>query len=33
MCHLYLKKNNKNLVENYRPVSVLPTACKIFERI
>ena len=26
------KKKDKNLVENYRPVSVLPTVSKIFER-
>ena len=27
------KKNDKNSVENYRPVSVLPPVSKIFERI
>ena len=27
------KKNDRTLVENYRPVSVLPTVSKIFERI
>ena len=27
------KKNDRTLVENYRPVSVLPTLSKIFERI
>ena len=25
--------NKTNFVENYRPVSVLPTVCKIFEQI
>ena len=27
------KKKDKTFVENYRPVSVLPTVSKIFERI
>ena len=27
------KKKDKSFVENYRPVSVLPTVSKIFERI
>ena len=30
---LVYKKNDRTLVENYRPVSVLPTVSKIFERI
>ena len=29
----FLKKKYKTFVENYRPVSVLPTVSKIFERI
>ena len=31
--HLFFLKNNIFLVKNYRPVSVLPTVFKIFERI
>ena len=30
---LVYKKKDPSLVENYRPVSVLPSASKIFERI
>ena len=32
MLHLLLKKD-KTFVENYRPVSALPTVSKIFEQI
>ena len=32
MLHLF-KKKNKTFVENYRPVSALPTVSKIFEQI
>lgn len=27
------KKNNKNLFENYRPISILPSISKVFERV
>ena len=27
------KKENKNLIENYRPISLLPIFCKIYERL
>ena len=33
MCHLFFKKKDKTFVENYRPIGVLPTVSKIFERI
>ena len=33
MCHLFLNRKVIFVVENYRPVSVLPTVSKIFERI
>ena len=33
MCQLFFQKKYRTYVENYRPVSVLPTISKIFERI
>ena len=33
MCQLFFLKKYRTYVENYRPVSVLPTISKIFERI
>ena len=33
MCHLFLKRKIKFFVENYRPVNVLPTISKLFERM
>ena len=33
MCHLFFKKRDKTFIENYRPITVLPTVSKIFERI
>ena len=33
MYKIFLKKKDKTLVENYKPVRVRPTVSKIFERI
>ena len=33
MTPVYKKKDHPTLVENYRPVSVLPGVSKVFERI
>ena len=33
MLYQFIKKNDKQLINNYRPVSLLPIFGKIFERI
>ena len=33
VCYTILKKKDKTFVENYKPVSVLPTVSEIFQQI
>ena len=33
MLHLLIEKESKQLVKNYRPISLLPLFAKIYERI
>ena len=33
MWYLFIKKNSKNDIKNYRPISLLPIFSKIFEKV